>query len=464
MKLFIAGLVAATLLCILSTVDARSPVKSRNDVESNRRSRVIMPKRVVRNNTLIVDPPIPPHVVYEPRSPHVHHEPRKATKYNIYLAPGTSEVFQSEFYPHFNYPKKKKYIWTFTTDSDATLSIVCDDFVLQGGNKCKDFFQVIDKENGYKEKFCGVHQSLTIDQGTSKLKIVFKTNKKQEYKGFSCNATASYPVTTVAPVPLSDCGCGVHNPTKRIVNGTETDVNEYPWMAMIRPNWLCGASIISDQWILTAAHCADGLSYGYSNSDYNNYILVGEHDMWNENETDATQRFEIAEVIIHPQYATIMGIDHDVALIRLTTTITFTARVGPVCLPTAGESYSGVLATVTGWGTTSSGGSISATLLEVDVPIMSNEECYGDDTYYTPGEITDDMICAGLVEGGIDACQGDSGGPLVYDDNGNYVLIGVVSWGYGCASPGYPGVYARVTYFLDWINSYISGSDSCPLL
>ena len=104
-----------------------------------------------------------------------------------------------------------------------------------------------------------------------------------------------------------------------------------------------------------------------------------------------------------------------------------------------------------GWGTTSSGGSISEDLLKVEVPFVDKETCEQDYTGYT---ISDNMLCAG--EKGKDSCQGDSGGPLVAYDNGSPVLVGVVSWGIGCAFEGYPGVYAKVSNYLDWIENVMA--------
>ena len=107
-----------------------------------------------------------------------------------------------------------------------------------------------------------------------------------------------------------------------------------------------------------------------------------------------------------------------------------------------------VMATTMGWGTTSYGGPSSNVLLEVDVPI-------DDDCGYNGG-ITDNMVCAGDSNGGEDACQGDSGGPLIMtNEDGEYELIGIVSWGYGCAEPNYPGVYSRIYPELDWFFQYI---------
>merc|ERR1711981_1467107 len=112
-----------------------------------------------------------------------------------------------------------------------------------------------------------------------------------------------------------------------------------------------------------------------------------------------------------------------------------------------------------GWGTLSSGGSATNNLQYVRVPAITNSQCnaaYG-------GSITDTMLCAGYPNvGGKDACQGDSGGPFVCNDNGNAVIAGVVSWGIGCAHPNYPGVYARVTSVLSWIQSNMGSCGGSP--
>merc|ERR1711976_1025322 len=103
----------------------------------------------------------------------------------------------------------------------------------------------------------------------------------------------------------------------------------------------------------------------------------------------------------------------------------------------------------TGWGDTKFTGD-NQFLQQVTLPVISQTVCRG---YYSPSQVKDDMVCAGLREGGKDTCQGDSGGPLVYlnEDNGRWQLLGLTRWGIGCALPGRPGVYSKVKYHLDWI-------------
>ena len=110
------------------------------------------------------------------------------------------------------------------------------------------------------------------------------------------------------------------------------------------------------------------------------------------------------------------------------------------------EEYDeGTVCTVSGWGTTSEGGSLASELMKVDVPVVSDDNCRDS---YGQNDIADSMICAGLPQGGKDSCQGDSGGPFMCGNQ----LSGIVSWGYGCAEPGYPGVYTQTSYFVDWVN------------
>jgi len=228
----------------------------------------------------------------------------------------------------------------------------------------------------------------------------------------------------------------------------------------------CGATVISDEWILTAAHCTDGTGANEIQ------VLLGEHDYWDGSETNMV-RMDIAEIVNHAGYDS-NTVDNDFALLRMANKLDWSANphIRPACLPeyTAGgtpPTYDQWMSTVTGWGTTSSGGSTSNVLLEVDVQVISNSEC--NNAY---GGITDNMLCAADASGngGSDACQGDSGGPLVScgaDGNcgttpgQNYELIGVVSFGIGCAQADFPGVYARTTAALDWIYTNAMPFETC---
>lgn len=159
------------------------------------------------------------------------------------------------------------------------------------------------------------------------------------------------------------------------------------------------------------------------------------------------------EIVIHPDYAS-ADISNDIALWRLSTPIEedASASIGYAALPGVGsDPAAGTLTTVAGWGTTSESATEAAPALRrVDVPVVGRAEC--SDAYGFVGDITESMFCAGLLdEGGKDACAGDSGGPIVNAATGR--LIGLTSWGMGCARAGYPGVYTRVGLFVSWVNA-----------
>ncbi len=255
-------------------------------------------------------------------------------------------------------------------------------------------------------------------------------------------------------------GSGEKKPEPRIVGGQEAVPGEWPWqVALIRAGadpyngQFCGGSLIRPDWVVTAAHCVE---YEVA-SDLE--ILAGIHNL---RFPDADyQRRSVAEISIHPDWDTFTA-DNDIALLRLDSPVTFRPPAGDV-LPVAPVGLvaanvgplTGVESTVTGWGNTlgqpdPGGESFPDALQEVTVPIISNAACNA-----AYGGITDNMLCAALEQGGRDSCQGDSGGPLqVYDGaQSRWELAGIVSHGYGCAAPGYPGVYTRVSQFIDWINS-----------
>jgi len=253
--------------------------------------------------------------------------------------------------------------------------------------------------------------------------------------------------TTAAPV-VGSCRCGQKGGVgTKIVGGSSASRNEYPWQVGLvstrggRP--FCGGTLLSSDTVLTAAHCQTSVN------SFN--VVVGDHDA---TVADGEERISPSQWISHPNYR---GNDNDFAIIKLSRPVTFSSRVLPACLPDPSKSYDNVVATVTGWGTLSSGGSQPSTLQEVDVSTMTNGQCHR--TVYSTSDISTNMMCASSP--GKDSCQGDSGGPLVTRDGSAYSLIGVVSWGYGCAQADAPGVYARVTSQLGWINSHVSGT-TCP--
>lgn len=230
-----------------------------------------------------------------------------------------------------------------------------------------------------------------------------------------------------------------HDAQITIVGGQEATPGEFPFIVSLRGFFgghICGASLIKKNWVLTAAHCVSGSVYS---------VALGLHQRKRNSDTE---RISVKQVIVHHEYAG-RNMDYDFALIELYDD----SKYQPIALNTTeieiSEDSEEIMATVAGWGAVQENDYwLPSYLQKVNVPLISQAQCNRDysDT------ITDRMICAGYPAGGKDSCQGDSGGPLIVpNENGEPVLVGVVSWGKGCGRAGYPGVYAKVSAVTNWI-------------
>merc|ERR1712212_407736 len=266
---------------------------------------------------------------------------------------------------------------------------------------------------------------------------------------------------------MNTCNCAPVSSSDRIVGGKEVNPKyKLPYQVLVSPCnkqgqcFMCGGTILNKRYVVTAAHCL------YAGKDLMTLkggatfrVMLGEHD-----HCKATSSFVLASAVHkHPKFdLNNPSGDNDIAILKLSKDLTFSDKIKPVCLPTsATKDYSGKASTVSGWGGTKAYTPLKpvdqprqCALKEVIVEILkpSSTKCsnfLGDSSSTT-------MLCAWAK--GKDACQGDSGGPLTVAENGKYVLLGVVSYGSGCATEQ-PGVYARVQGFLPWMKKIIADGE-----
>ncbi|XP_051572344.1 trypsin-like [Myxocyprinus asiaticus] len=248
---------------------------------------------------------------------------------------------------------------------------------------------------------------------------------------------------------LDVCGQAPLNP--KIVGGQSALAGSWPWQVSIHRistrSHFCGGSLINKDWVLSAAHCFQKISA----PDIKIYLGRQFQTGSNPNEVSRT----VSQVITHPNYGSTTQ-NNDIALLQLSSSVTFTDYIQPVCLASSGSTFAaGTNSWITGWGKLNfADTTLPNTLQEVQIPIVSYSVC---NTAYGGG-ITSNMLCAGLTQGGKDSCQGDSGGPMVNKQGTSWIQSGIVSFGKDCAVPNYPGVYTRVSQYQTWINTQISSN------
>uniref|UniRef100_A0A3Q2DTD4 Peptidase S1 domain-containing protein n=1 Tax=Cyprinodon variegatus TaxID=28743 RepID=A0A3Q2DTD4_CYPVA len=235
--------------------------------------------------------------------------------------------------------------------------------------------------------------------------------------------------------------CGQPSLNTRIVGGQAAPPGSWPWQVSLHIyDHFCGGSLISDQWVLTAAHCVQGRDTVPSLVT----VYLGRQRQEESNPNEVVRK--ATQITIHPNFSYSTA-DNDIALIRLSGPVNFTSYISPVCLAASDSTfYSGVESWVTGWGNIGDFARESVNVVLTLVLLI-------DQGYI---RITDNMICAGFQEGIKGPCFGDSGGPLVSKQGDRWIQAGVVSFGVGCAEPKFPAVYARVSQYESWINSLIS--------
>ncbi|KAJ3639884.1 hypothetical protein Zmor_003255 [Zophobas morio] len=302
---------------------------------------------------------------------------------------------------------------------------------------------------------------IDISKPTKLRPVKLTTPPPQKLKPVTLPPTTRPPTTTLSPslpvdgllVDPSDCG-QPESAKFRVVGGEEALPGRWPWMAAIflhgsrRTEFWCGGSLITARHVLTAAHCTrDSRQRPFAARQFS--VRLGDIDLKRNDEPSSPITFKVSEIRAHPQFSRV-GFYNDIAVLVLDKPARKSKYVIPLCLPPPElqtERFAGRKTTVVGWGTTFYGGKESTVQRQAVLPVWANEDC--NQAYFQP--ITDNFICAGYAKGGTDACQGDSGGPLMIHWDTRWIQVGIVSFGNKCGEPGYPGVYTRVTKYLDWI-------------
>jgi len=268
----------------------------------------------------------------------------------------------------------------------------------------------------------------------------------------------------------STAQCGVpqfppnigNRPHQRIVGGTVARPNSYPWIGSVKNtgegnklSHFCGATLIrvsdivdASDILITAAHCMSGKP---------THVLLGGHSL--SNPRPGQQLVPIAKTEEHPKWNS-QTVANDIAIVKLQTAVSFSETIRPACLPASGEQINeGASGIVAGWGLLTEEGAYPDLLQQALLPVSNMQKCKSAYKDMTINETI--QYCAGYPEGKIDSCSEDSGGPYILkNSNGRYVLQGVVSFGEGCARANVPGVYARVSAYIPWINNRVKALTS----
>lgn len=234
----------------------------------------------------------------------------------------------------------------------------------------------------------------------------------------------------------------------RIIGGREANKGTWPWqVALINHHQVpfCGGTIITPQFVLTAAHCVRRKMF----------IRAGEHDLTVDEGTE--QEIRVSGVYIHPNFSR-ETVDSDVALLRLERPLKMNKYVSNACLPSKRDNLSiNTLGTILGWGKRKNSAIFGTErLYQAKVPIANITLCR---TIYEDYYISDNMLCAGFASGRVDSCAGDSGGPLLLQrrqkQKSRWIIYGITSFGEGCGRKGKYGIYSKVSNFVKWIRRTI---------
>lgn len=257
------------------------------------------------------------------------------------------------------------------------------------------------------------------------------------------------------------CGRPIIPPHGRgkIVGGKKVLAGSNPWQVslwrMREKRHFCGGSLVSDRWVVTAAHC---VARGITVNDFE--VRLGKM-FTHKRERRREQIIRPDRIIIHSKFIA-ADYDSDIALIHLSRKVVYTDYVKPICLPLKIRDSDRILlkpgniGVITGWGGKGHGRRLVKRMRKAIAPVVKQTTCKKSHRY----KVTRNMVCAGHFNGTLgDSCTGDSGGPLTIENRGRWVLAGIISWGDGCGRIGKYSVYTRVSIYSRWIRRHINGED-----
>ncbi|XP_021351138.1 suppressor of tumorigenicity 14 protein homolog [Mizuhopecten yessoensis] len=387
------------------------------------------------------------------------------------------------------YPDNLNCRWAINAPPGKVITLTFNDFDVEKDSNCDyDYLKIYDGSSAHAhiiETYCGITYPSKLTSTGNQMYIRFHTDDSEGSSGFNITYTVHDPIATCSPSQFTcsdgkcisysavcdkhrdctnggdeqlcassaTCGRPAITPSlgnNKIVGGKEAVPNSWPWQASLTfgplHQHLCGATLISPHFAITAAHCFED-----DRTPRHWQIVFGKHHLKQNDPHQVT--VDIAKIMVHEHYDP-DATSNDITLLKLATPVHLNDYVNIACLPSQAVSDNQECYT-TGFGEVL-GTCCADVLKQAALPIVNINTC--NSSSYLDGQVLDTMICAGYSKGGHDSCQGDSGGPLVCNNGGKWQLEGIVSWGIGCGDPNQPGVYTRVYKYVQWVQEHIAAN------
>ncbi|KAM5173189.1 ovochymase-1 [Mantella aurantiaca] len=411
-----------------------------------------------RNNHMKVQLTLPE------RSGNLMQNSRHQSCQSLEVLPTGSGDLKSPGYP-IAYMNDLDCWWTLDSSSGHQFKILIIDLAFEDSPNCtRDALKIYDGTNYQTHllaNLCGSVSNLTLQSSGSHLRFHFHTDMELTSRGFHLrynDIAAETPWSQETIKENGNCGRSLVDPmprgilmpftipeismnergTARVVGGQAATWKSWPWIASIQDKnrkHNCGATIIHETWLVTAAHCRFIVG--------SDKVFVGMTDL---SQQEGTEVF-VKRTFTHDLYdADYIPPNHDLRLLELETPLVLSTSVGVICLPEKKELTDNGCLTA-GWGSIK-GSQFPNILQQARIPLVSKEKCL---EFWDP-DITEGNLCAGGA--GASSCLGDSGGPLICKVKNMYELVGIVSWGSNVCDTRMPAVYTSLAAYRDWIKQH----------